>query len=60
VRGPIPLADAAAARGAPELGQHTIDVLIEAGFGEHAVDSLIASGVVVQHQLPARPTSGTH
>jgi crotonobetainyl-CoA:carnitine CoA-transferase CaiB-like acyl-CoA transferase len=60
VRGPIPLADEAAARGAPELGQHTIEVLIEAGFGEHAVESLVASGAVLQHQPPVRPANGTY
>jgi crotonobetainyl-CoA:carnitine CoA-transferase CaiB-like acyl-CoA transferase len=36
-------------RHAPQLGQHTRDVLREAGWDEAAIDELLASGVAVGH-----------
>jgi alpha-methylacyl-CoA racemase len=35
-------------RVAPLLGQHSVEVLREAGIADARIDSLIASGVVVQ------------
>jgi crotonobetainyl-CoA:carnitine CoA-transferase CaiB-like acyl-CoA transferase len=34
-------------RGAPLLGEHTREILLEHGYGESAVDALVASGIVL-------------
>ena len=39
-----------ASRPSPALGQHTREILAEAGFDNEEVQHLIASGVVVEHQ----------
>ena len=37
-------------RGAPLTGEHTRDILVEAGFDEAAIDGFAANGVVVSEQ----------
>ena len=39
-------ASAVPARAAPELGEHTADVLVEVGFSAAEVDAMEAEGVV--------------
>jgi crotonobetainyl-CoA:carnitine CoA-transferase CaiB-like acyl-CoA transferase len=41
-------ADGRGGRGAPLLGEHTRAVLAEAGYGQDAIDGLLASGVALQ------------
>jgi len=41
-------ADKVPPRLAPELGEHSVDILREAGYDEIQIKSLLASGVVVQ------------
>jgi len=36
-------------RGAPLTGEHTREVLLEAGFGNEEIDSLLGKGVLAQH-----------
>ena len=38
----------------PQLGEHTREVLAEAGFGAARIDALIASGAAAEAQEPAR------
>ena len=40
---------------APWLGQHTREVLIEAGYAPEAVDALLASGAAGQGSAPIKP-----
>jgi hypothetical protein len=44
----------------PELGEHTVDVLLEAGFDAAAIDALLANKVVFQaeHAAPAAHAAG--
>ena len=43
--------------GAPRLGQHTTDVLRQAGLAQADVDALLAAGVAVQAARPERTAS---
>jgi len=40
-------------RHAPELGEHSTEILREAGYGEAAIEQLLESGVTRQHPMPA-------
>jgi crotonobetainyl-CoA:carnitine CoA-transferase CaiB-like acyl-CoA transferase len=40
---------------APWLGQHTREVLLEAGYAPEAVDALLQSGAVAQGSAPVNP-----
>jgi crotonobetainyl-CoA:carnitine CoA-transferase CaiB-like acyl-CoA transferase len=50
VSSPIGIAgqDKAAPRIAPAIGEHSVEVLREAGFAESEIERLLAAGVVVQ------------
>jgi crotonobetainyl-CoA:carnitine CoA-transferase CaiB-like acyl-CoA transferase len=45
-RGPVPAMSSASTRGAPLLGEHTVEILLDLGYSKERVDSLIESGVV--------------
>ena len=47
-------------REAPRLGEHSYEVLLEAGFPRVKIDALIAEGAVVVHRIPCgeRPSRG--
>ena len=36
---------------APKLGQHSVEILREAGYGADAIDAMIASGATVDGRL---------
>jgi hypothetical protein len=38
----------APSRHAPRLGEHTVDVLMDAGFDRNIIDSLLERGVIKQ------------
>jgi alpha-methylacyl-CoA racemase len=46
---------AAAPRAAPRVGQHTLDVLTQAGYDEAARQALLAAGVARQSTAGASP-----
>ena len=37
---------------APMLGEHSAEVLLEHGFGQHEVDEFVSAGVVLGNQGP--------
>ena len=43
---------------APRLGEHTREILTEAGFGAEQIDSLIESRVIADHAVPSAPIPG--
>jgi len=45
--------DKVAPRLAPELGEHSVEILREVGYDEEAIERLLGSGVVVQGKPPA-------
>ncbi|WP_322014708.1 CaiB/BaiF CoA-transferase family protein [Paraburkholderia sp. J12] len=52
-----PAAREASRHAPPTLGEHSLDVLREAGFDDAKLDALLAAGVV--HQAPAMPVPAT-
>jgi len=51
-------ADLSMQRHAPRAGEQSVELLREAGYGESAIDRLLASGVVIQAEAGEDPPAG--
>ena len=48
----FPGLDAPTPRAAPRIGQHTRQILAEAGYGPEAIEAMLAAGHAVQGEVP--------